>query len=608
MEKLIKNPLLRPVMAMIACFPFFIGYKTEDNISYTPFVNNPLEIEKSFILFFGILSFLILISKYFTSNEKAKKISFRLSIFFALCVVFGKSYEDIASWGYIFSSFSAFIVSLLNITGFSVIFYCFLNILFNFIFTYNSILNNNKGFFGKFCKWCDNFLSEKSLLKLWVILMAAWIPYIIINYPAVIHADSGVMFGQYLSRHFSNHHPIVQTLVFGSFVNFFAENFDSYNLGVFLFAFIQFLYGSFIMALLFDYVHKKNFPSAIIFLSLIIVGIMPAFSRNATAICKDSNYTLYVLFMLWLIFKTCDCKTDIDKKQLYTILPLWFITIIFICFARKNGVHLTLLTMPFVLIYIRKNIKFLISLTIISILSFGIYFVGEQIIQNTYNIENNNTQESLSIPFQQTARYIRDFGDDVTIEEYNAINAVLDYNKISESYEPEKSDRVKETFKKDSTNEDFIRYVGTWFKMFFKHPTVYIQATLNTAYGYFYPDNIGYYKDLFYMTMCINDKQIYSPEKLGEFSYKIRDINMDSRKIPFIGIFSSLGFYTWITIFIIIFFITYKKDKKYIVYCVPCILTILICIASPVNNTMRYGLPFIFAAPVLFCMCFENKK
>ena len=150
--------------------------------------------------------------------------------------------------------------------------------------------------------------------------------------------------------------------------------------------------------------------------------------------------------------------------------------------------------------------------------------------------------------------------------------------------------------------------MGVWFRMFFRHPTVYIQATLNNTYGYFYPENIGVYKDLLFTSECIDESKIFAPEALKDFSFKFRDFLMKFRDIPVIGLSMSLGFYVWMDIFIMAYFMLFRRDKKFAVINIPVLVTLLTCIASPVNNTMRYGLPIMFAAQILICMCFRSKS
>lgn len=599
------------IAAILVMCPFVITFTTEDGTIYTPMIaTSPqhLEMEKGCILFFGVLLLIIAASKFIMSDKSKRKTAICLAVFFALCVVFGKSYESIASWNYIFGSFSAFIASACTIAGYAIIFYYGISVLFNFIDKYDEIVSKN-GVLNSISDKLESFFREKSIIKFWIILMIFWLPYLIIDYPAVIHADSGVMLAEFFNKSLYNHHPVVQTIIWGSFVEFGYNVFNSYNIGVFLFVLLQYLYGSFIVSLLLDYVYKKKYPVIIIFIAFLIIALMPAFPRNATAVCKDSNHTFYFMFMVWLIIKTIDLKEKIwsDAKNRYLIL-LWVLSILFVAFSKKSGVYVVILTAPFILIYLRKYTKALISILIAFIVGLGIYYGGEYAIENIWDIGNDDTKEIYSIPFQQTARFVRDYGDDVTAEERQIIDKILDYNALPELYNPELCDPVKNSFKEESTNEDFSEYLGVWFSQLFKHPTVYIQATLNNIYGYFYPENIGYYKDLFFMTQCVDENKIFAPDGLKAASEKLCDINMKSRQLPVIGLFSSLGFFVWTDILVMLYFMLHKKDKKFVIYNIPVIVTLLICIASPVNNTMRYGLPIMFMAPILICMCFKNKE
>ena len=67
-------------------------------------------------------------------------------------------------------------------------------------------------------------------------------------------------------------------------------------------------------------------------------------------------------------------------------------------------------------------------------------------------------QEALSVCFQQTARYVKYHGDEVTQEEEEAIKKVLNYKDIGNLYDPNLSDPVKKTFKTESTSEDLKNY------------------------------------------------------------------------------------------------------------------------------------------------------
>ena len=52
-------------------------------------------------------------------------------------------------------------------------------------------------------------------------------------------------------------------------------------------------------------------------------------------------------------------------------------------------------------------------------------------------------QEMLSIPFQQTARYVKFHPKDITLSEKAILSKVLNYDKLAKNYNPVSADPVK---------------------------------------------------------------------------------------------------------------------------------------------------------------------
>ena len=74
-------------------------------------------------------------------------------------------------------------------------------------------------------------------------------------------------------------------------------------------------------------------------------------------------------------------------------------------------------------------------------------------------VKPGGKQEMLSIPFQQTARYVKYYGNDVSNGVEKVIRKVLDYDTIGKNYDPDLSDPVKNTYKqKDEYLKDYLTY------------------------------------------------------------------------------------------------------------------------------------------------------
>ncbi len=95
-------------------------------------------------------------------------------------------------------------------------------------------------------------------------------------------------------------------------------------------------------------------------------------------------------------------------------------------------------------------------------------------------------QEALSLPFQQTALYVKEYGNELTQEEHGIINAVLPVDEIAGLYVADRADNVKFKYKQSATGEELTDYFLLWLRQFFKHPDVYLKAFFAITDGYYY--------------------------------------------------------------------------------------------------------------------------
>ena len=82
-----------------------------------------------------------------------------------------------------------------------------------------------------------------------------------------------------------------------------------------------------------------------------------------------------------------------------------------------------------------------------------------------FKITSGSIRETLSIPFQQTARYVKYHSDDLTQEDIIVIDKVLGYDDLAERYDPEISDPVKNKFNKYTSNGELMDYLKDWLNI-----------------------------------------------------------------------------------------------------------------------------------------------
>ena len=566
-------------------------------------INNPTKVGTLGLLIIGIAIFLFFKSFYFKGKKNIVWFNI-LSILFSIFMVVGNSYNEINSWDFIFGSIPLFLISIVMLLGFYFLFYRGIYFIYEFV-NNNSFIQTH----AKNNKILNYIFVEHPFISTFIILLICWLPYIIAFYPGILSPDPSNQIKQFFgldtqyreyvimldeSVGITNHHPVMHTLLLGGCVKL-GMMLGSANFGIFIFSMIQITLLISVLACTICYMKKLNTPFWLRILTLSIYAFIPVFPFYSMSLVKDVMFSVFVMFYIILLFdliKFSKEKYSIKKMVILIILML----LIMLC--RNNGIYLVVMSFPFLLFIDKKNRWRILGVLIIPILIFEGY---NKILLPAFKVTPGSIREMLSIPFQQTARYVKEYGDEVTSDEKQAIDKILGYDTLASRYEPEKSDAVKNEYNKYATDEDLKEYFRVWFKQFIKHPTVYLEATINNTYGYFYPDAKNWY---FYYKY---DKRLeeagidYHYNSLKPVRTVLSSYGEVIPYIPVIGNVVNIASSVWICMIIFVFLI-YKKMYKYLIYLTPVISLVLVCIASPVNTYFRYAMPYVFSIPIIIAM------
>ena len=579
------------------------------------------DIFKSFLLFALLIMFFK--KAFFRDDiEKQGKKVFKviLALLFSFFMVFGYSYYKINSWNMIFENTFQLFKATIAFIGYYILFRAIINYLFDILFPKISTSKlketTNKVY---------NFIFIKhSFIMPLVIILICWLPYLIAYYPGILGADQSNQIKQFLGYDIpewsasnstklidenvkiTNHHPVLHTIGIGLCAKL-GLAIGNVNFGIFIFTLMQYILLGIALANIINFMKKLKVPYWIKVLSLLLFALSPTIAVCSVQVNKDvifaSLIILYVIRLYELIKSSNNKKLTIKSCIGIIILSL------LVCLFRNNGIYAIVLSLPFVAIIDKLNRK---QILISSITVLIIYQLIISVILPLFKIPNSGVREMLSVPFQQTARYVKEHGDEVTEEEKQIIDKILDYDTLAERYDPLLSDPVKRDYNKNATTEDLINYFKVWFAQFLKHPTTYIQATMNNVYGYFYPEtNLRQYN--YYMVNSIEDiNEIenfdygYIDELQGERHF-IKGIASIITKFPGISWTMNIAFNVWL-IMIIFVYLIYSKKNRYIIYLLPFISIILVCILSPVNAAYRYSISFIFGMPLTVAIFIDILK
>lgn len=563
-----------------------------------------------------VVNIIILIAILFWMKVKPlplTKLQKLLCILFSIFSIFGNSYLKIGTWNLIFGNILLFILSMLK----GISYYYFYKL---FLMYLNGCLTKEK---------LDNYEPKNKILARFfqlfkdhpfivsfVIMIIFWLIYIISFYPIILSPDPSFQIKQYFNEHtkyidwviqvnknvnMTTHHPIIHTYLLGACIQI-GRFFLNDNFGLFIYSFIQILTLASVLSYTIYFSFKHSVSNKWCFCLLLIYSLVPMFPLYAMSGVKDTYYTAFMILYVLFIF---DIVASYKTKKISWLYGFYimFVSILIILF-RNNGIYVILLTFPLLIIFNKQNrVKF--GLFFLAILSFSQIY--NKIIIPNLGISEGSIREVLSIPFQQTARYVKYHSDDVTMKQKEIIDNIIGYDDLAMRYDPEKADPVKNNYNKYTTTNELKDYLkDVWLAGLLRHPDTYIEATLNNTYGYFYPNSIKWYIYHKY------DSRI-TENNLVDYHYNnfVATRNILSKNAiaypyyPIIGLISNIGFNTWILLMLAVLVID-KRKKEFLIVLSPLFVSLLVCIASPVNTYFRYAMPYVFIIPTLIFLLSSN--
>lgn len=450
-----------------------------------------------------------------------------------------------------------------------------------------------------------------------VLLIICWLPRVIPAYPGIFMGDTRYQLRQiYGEAPLSILHPIAHTFLFGIIIRPVEYLTGSPNVGVYVYALLQCSFTIVVLAKTVQralaYVKRLTIPC----IMLACYCFIPIFSSYAMTLTKDSLYG--PIFMLWMM-ELMDLLSD---RKDYKKFVRFFLTALLLVLFRNNGIYVIVGTMLILVLLLKEHRKKMLA----GALGMLVIWNGLNLIcVNGFGVQGGSTGEVLSVPFQQTARYVRDYPQEVTEEEKSAIDKVLDYDSLAEKYDPVRADAVKYTYKQNCTGEELSDYMKTWWLMFCKHPDAYVEAFINQTYGHFY-----FSETPIIYSSILSESAIYDlnhMEPVYNFSYShnesFRPVFHYSHShfgwtdelrelydkyyyfvgsLPLLGMLLTTAFWQWVIIFMVCYLLL-KKKQFYILAYVPLLILLLTNIAGPVNGScyFRYEYPIAFCIPCLVC-------
>lgn len=554
-------------------------------------------------------------------SRRSRNCSFVFSICTSVLLVIARSFYKKNSLILIFKNSFTMTKATIIIAGYAILIYYLVNAFFETVLP--RLLQS---------KTVQEFLPKRIKIRFWTCfaaIMIAWTPYMVVYYPAnfcrdardeiaqtigdkeVSRTANSVIYPKEATTLLNNHHPITYTLLVGGAAKLgFAI--DNINLAIFLLALLQMIALAMIYSYCVNYLGVLRIPPIFQTISLGFFMFFPLIPMYAFTITKDSLYGGFMILVTIQLFKMIDDEDSIfeSKKEKW----LMFGSCLGLMLFRNNGLYILFVVIAILLVRYRKSkekvrsVLFMIGTPII------LYWILLlKILLPLFYIPGGSPREMLSVPFQQVARYAKEWGEEGFEEgEIEILDKILcfdgDIKVLAKRYNPVLSDPVKNKFNKYYKKEELKDFMGVWAKLLVRHPGTFVEATLNNTYYLFSAD---YDRLIVYNGVStkgewygLHNIKALSPVRTAYFNL-IKGL----AKTSMLGWAFSVG--PWNYLFLLcILYVIYKGMYQYLILTLPVVINVLICFAGPVCY-MRYAIEWIVVFPVFGAMvwtCLKGRK
>ena len=434
-----------------------------------------------------------------------------------------------------------------------------------------------------------------------VFIFISWIPYLIALYPGPTCADSYTQIAMFLRgrgeslAHFSDHHPLVDTLIYGVFVYPSEQFFGEWTYGLFAFAVVQAAMFAVTLSCLLAYLTFLGASKAFVVGGVAFYTLLPLFGVYSGMMLKDVTFSLGFLWWMMMLVEIAHTKGNALGKRGFLVA---FVSLsLLLPLTKKVGLAVTVPTLLSFALYFRIRIKELSAISAVSVLVvLGLF---PMVIFPMLDVEPGGKQEMLGIPFQQTARFVKHHGSEISEEDVEKIDRVLVYDTLAERYDPVNADPVKFGWNGNCTDAEIVAYLAVWVKQGVEDPILYAKSVISTCRGFFSPTYL--------MDIYISPVTSASLFQEGDISYpdglaKIRsDIGTAYKLLgeSGMGLPLYIVIYSWWLPVIAMCLSVARREKSAALCILPAVLTACTCLLSFGPGIGRYVLHMVYVSPLL---------
>ncbi len=475
--------------------------------------------------------------------------------------------------------------------------------------------------------------SLRSIVVFSLIMAVLWAPWYIANFPGGTYWDTYYQIYQvYPENHpiavipwaeiykqtltdawLVDHHPVFTTLVYGLFGWVSDQATGNWMAGVAVFCALQGLAHILAFTAATAWLKKVGCPLVVDFIIYAFFALMPFISTWAMCMVKDSFFGLFFIGYFMMLFEAVRTRGHFLTRPRNVVMLV--LCALALCLTKKTGIFVVVACAVVGALAFRRLAKGAVGAMLIQGLVSAVVMlvVLPFVLFPALNIQSGGAQETLGPLFQQTARYVLDYGDEVTPEEREAIAAVIDYDKLADQYRFDFQDSVKYRYNLDASTSDIARYLEVYLEQGLKHPDAYFAATVSLAGFYVAPTAFINIRMVTVDTKMGADQRymLWNPDELDWLREGLDNAYTAIAEVPVLDTPLLIVTYAlWLPLILAYIARRHLRNQHTSVIFTPAVVLLAFCIVAPVYDA-RYVVPLLDAAPLLFggiCALLCRKK
>jgi len=462
--------------------------------------------------------------------------------------------------------------------------------------------------------------NRRSIILHALVMFAAWLPYLIAVFPGTMNWDTAYQIDQCYSdgtvwvvpwadtesvsdAHFSDHHPLFDTLLYGVFALSSDKLFGTWNYGVFAFVVLQAIFTAATFTLATAYLGRIGSPRKLTAGVFLFFCLIPFYPFYAASMLKDSTFApLFVLYFIMLV--ECARTRGSSLAESKRAVACFVVLGLLLALTKKPGLYIVLLSSLVLVFVYRKAWKAfvlqagVVVVVMMVLLPFAVF--------PALNVIPGEKQETLGTLFQQTARFVVQYPNEVTDDERAAIDRVIMFDGIDERYNPYCSDTVKFFYRYDTcTGDDLSNYLRVWIDQGLRHPWTYVESMLVTTAPYItFDGELEVHENA--MDVYNESPRVWQPAPLAPLKNAVVGLYHWLLNAPVLFALFRVGLYAYV-VPSLVFIALVMRRSRYVPVFIPLALSLAVCIVTPVFHA-RYALPLLYLTPLLVSLCFERER